>query len=222
MCMKDIVIVGMGGFAREAKWIIDRINEVTQIWNFLGYIDKLSDKIGVIGDDEYIINMRSSLAVILAIGNPKIRKQLYMKYRKNKMITFPNLIDPSVKMSEMVCIGEGNIICAENILTVDIRMGCFNIINLGCTVGHDVRIGNFNTVNPGTNISGNVILNDFIEIGTGTKIVQGVSIERGVITGAGSVIISDIPAETTVVGVPARILKYHKKDKIDESGNYNS
>lgn len=42
--MKDIVIVGMGGFAKEAKWIIDRINNTDGKWNFCGYIDKETKK----------------------------------------------------------------------------------------------------------------------------------------------------------------------------------
>ncbi len=213
MCMRDIVIVGKGGFAREAKWIIDRINHNAKEWNFLGYIDKTADEAGIIGDDRYILNIKKKLAVVLAIGNPRVRNNIYLKYKENKFLEFPNLIDPSAKMSERVYLGEGNIICADNIMTVDISLGSFNIINLGCTVGHDVRIGNFNTVNPGTNISGNAVLKDFIEIGTGVKIIQGITIEEGVIAGAGTVIISDIPAETTVVGVPAKIVKYHEKDK---------
>lgn len=212
MCMKDLVIVGRGGFAREVKWIVDCIDRSAENWNFLGYIDKDSNKPDVIGDDTYVLNRKEKLSVLLAIGNPQIRNKIYSVYKKNNFLEFPNLIDPSVKMSESVNLGEGNIICANNILTVDISLGNFNIINLGCTFGHDVRVGDFNTVNPGSNISGNVLLKDYTEIGTGTKIIQGITIEQGVITGAGSVITSDIPAQTTVVGVPAKIIKYHEKE----------
>lgn len=211
--MRDIVIVGKGGFAKETKWIIDRINLNTKKWNFLGYIDKAADEVGVIGDDSYILNIKKKLSVVLAIGNPGIRNKIYLSYKRNRFLEFPNIMDPSVKMSERVCLGEGNIIGADNIMTVDISLGSFNIINLGCTVGHDVRIGNFNTINPGSNISGNVVLENFIEIGTGSKIIQGITIKEGVVAGAGSVIISDIPAETTIVGVPAKVIKYHEKDK---------
>lgn len=220
--MKDIVIVGKGGFAKETKWIIDRINHKTMKWNFLGYIDKTAGEVGIIGDDRFILNINEKLSVVLAIGNPGVRNDIYLKYRQNKFLEFPNIIDPSVKMSERVNLGEGNIICADNIMTVDVSLGSFNIINLGCTVGHDVRIGDFNTVNPCTNISGNVIMKEFIEIGTGAKIIQGITIEKGVIAGAGSVIISDIPAETTIVGVPAKVIKNHERDKRNEQNDYNS
>lgn len=208
--MKNIVIVGNGGFARETKWIIDRIIRNNGQWNFCGYIDKETSKENVLGDDEYLLNMCEELYVAIAIGNPKLRTQLYKKFRDNTYIRFPNLIDPSVDIADSVKLGEGNIICANNAFTVDISIGNFNIINLGCTVGHDVKIGDFNTINPGTNVSGNVEIDSLVDIGTGTKIIQGRKIGNGAVVGAGAVVIKDIPCNTMAVGVPAVIKKVYE------------
>lgn len=213
MCMKKIVIVGKGGFAKEVKWLIERINQNTKEWNFLGFIDQRTDAEDIVGDDDFVTNIQEELSVVLAVGNPKLRNKIYKKYRGNRYLRFPNLIDPSVKMSKSIYLGERNIICANSALTVDISIGNFKIINLSCTVGHDVKMGNFNTINPGVNISGNVTLKDLIEVGTGTKIIQGKTVCEGVIIGAGSVIIHDISAENTVVGVPARVIKCHEKSE---------
>lgn len=209
--MKKIVIIGKGGFAKEVKWLIDSINRVEKEWEFLGYIDKEKGAEEVISDDSYIINTEENLFVTLAIGNPTLRKNIYEKYKENKHLHFPNLIAPSVYVSDSIQLGEGNIICSSTIMTVDILIGNFNIINLDCTIGHDVKIGNFNTINPGSNISGNVILKDLIEVGTGSKIIQGKEINKGVVIGAGAVVIKDVPCDTTVVGVPAIAVK--KKDR---------
>ena len=192
--MKDIVIVGMGGFAREVKWIIDRIKRSNGQWNFCGYIDKETNKENVLGDDTYILNMCEELSVIIAIGNPKIRMQLYKKYRDNTYIRFPNLVDPSVDIADSVKLGEGNIICSNNVLTVDISIGNFNIINLGCTIGHDV-------------VSGNVKICNLVDIGTGTKIIQGKRIDNESVIGAGAVVIKDVVSRATVVGVPAKAIE---------------
>ena len=40
MCMKKIVIIGNGGFAKEIKWLIERINAKKKEWDFLGFIDE--------------------------------------------------------------------------------------------------------------------------------------------------------------------------------------
>lgn len=202
--MKDIVIVGSGGFAKEAKWIIDRINCTNGQWDFCGYIDKDKTKENVLANDDELLNVCAELSVVIAIGNPSLRMQLYKKYEKNKYISFPNLIDPSVNKGDSVKLGKGNIICANSVLTVDINIGDFNIINLGCTVGHDVEIGNFNTINPSTNISGNVQIGNLVDIGTGTQIIQGQKIDNEVIVGAGAVVIRDVPFKAKMAGVPAK------------------
>lgn len=204
--MKNIVIVGNGGFARETKWLLDRIVSHGGQWNFCGYIDKEMRGENVL-DDDYLINIREKIDVLIAIGNPAVRKMLYEKYGRNENINFPNVIDPSVQISDSVKMGGGNIICANNVLTVGIDIGCFNIVNLGCTVGHNVRIGNFNTVNPGTNISGNVTIADLTEIGTGAKIIQGKNIGRSAVVAAGAVITKDVPDGTMVAGVPGIVKK---------------
>jgi sugar O-acyltransferase (sialic acid O-acetyltransferase NeuD family) len=147
------------------------------------------------------------LNVVIAIANPDIRKRLVHKYKSNGNIKFPNLIDPSVIMSESIKMGEGNIICANNILTIDVTIGDFNIINLSCTIGHEVNINNFVTVNPGVNISGNVCLDDGTNIGTGAKIIQGKSIGEDSVIGAGAVVIKSIEPNSTAVGVPAKVIK---------------
>lgn len=205
--MKNIVIAGNGGFARETKWLIDRVNDCGKMWNFLGYISMETGQKDVIGSDDYIANVREELSVVLAIGNPQIRKTLYERYRSNANIRFPNLVDPSVIISESARMGHGNIICANSVFTVDISIGSFNIINLGCTVGHDTEIGDFNTINPGTNVSGNVNIENLTEIGTGAKIIQGRNIGRNVVVAAGAVIIKDVPDGVMVAGVPGSVKK---------------
>ncbi len=199
---KDIVIVGSGGFAREAAWLLQRINKENKYWNFWGYIDNYVGK-QVIGDDKFLLKHAKELAVVLAIGNPQIRRKLYREYKQNRHLYFPNLIDPSAQMSESVMLGEGNIICANSVLTIDIQMGDCNIINLDCTVGHDVLIGSFCTLNPGTNVSGSTRIKDGCSIGTGVQIIQGVTIGEGVVIGAGAVVIKDIRDGVLAVGVPA-------------------
>ena len=207
--MKNIVIVGSGGFAREVEWLIERINRVNPTWNFLGFIDRDGNKSKVIGNDNYIVHSTEELYISISIGNPEIRRKLYKIYKSNPLIRFPNLIDPSVLLSNRIRFGEGNIICAGTILTVDISIGSCNLINLDCTVGHDVVIEDFVTVNPSVNISGNVVLGSGSFIGTGTQIIQGITVGNNTIVGAGAVANRNLPSNSTAVGIPAKVIKSH-------------
>ena len=205
--MKNIVIVGASGFAREIKWIVDRMNAVELCWNFLGYIDSHISGNTVIGDDEYLLQYSQELSVAIAIADTKQRQRLAKMYQRNPMLEFPNLIDPAVLMSESVSMGKGNFICAGSVLTVDIDIGDFCIINLNCTVGHECVFEDFVTVSPGANISGNVHLSEGVNVGTGCQIIQGRCVGINTVVGAGAVITRAMPGDCTVAGVPAKIIK---------------
>lgn len=210
--MKKILIVGAGGFGREVLFLIERCNKKKLIYNEILFIDdghNVGDKVSnhtVIGNIEDLKEWNEHVDVAIAIGSAKVRRKIVESLMKNKNLNFPNLIDPSA-MVDGNHIGKGNIICANNIFTVDYKLGDFNIINLACTIGHDVRMENYITVYPGVNISGNVTINCEVEIGTGSKIIQGKTINEKVIIGAGAVVTQDIEMNVTAVGIPAKKIK---------------
>ena len=37
--MKDLIIVGAGGFGREVVWLVERINQSQPTWKVLGFVD---------------------------------------------------------------------------------------------------------------------------------------------------------------------------------------
>lgn len=207
--MKDLYIIGAGGFGREVAWLVERINEVKPTWNLKGFIDDNEARWGtyedgyeVLGGTEFLIN-QSDVYTACAVGSAKVRQQIIEKL-KGSNINFATLIDPSVILSKRVEIGEGTIICAGTILTVDIKIGNHVIINLDCTLGHDDVIDDFVTIYPSVNVSGNVSVGKCCELGTGMQIIQGKKITSGVILGAGAVVVKDIIESGTYIGCPAR------------------
>lgn len=211
MKMKDVVIIGAGGFAREVAWLIEEINKKNEQWNILGFIDDNTENVGkslngykIIGNTDYLNEMNKNIYAVIAIGNGKIRKKVVEKLKKRK---FGILIHPNVSISDSISIGEGSIICSGNILTVNISIGKHVIINLDCTIGHDAVIENFSTFLPGTNLSGETIVEECSTLGTGSTVIQGVKIGKNVMVGAGAVVIRDISDDSTAVGNPARIIK---------------
>lgn len=218
--VKDIIIIGAGGFGREVQWLIERINEKEKektgeaAWNILGYVDDgmeagtMVNDYPVLGGTDDLLKSEKGTAVVCAIGAAAVREKLVKKIRKNPVFTFPNLVDPSVQMSKRIDLGEGNLICAGNILTVNISIADFCIINLDCTFGHDIKMDSFVTVYPGVHISGCVCVGTCSELGTGSQIIQGKQIGKHVIVGAGSVVVKDIPDDCTAVGNPCNPIKF--------------
>lgn len=205
--MDKIVIAGSGGLVREIKALIDRINLKNARYEFVGYV--VNDRVGddVFGNDDFLCNYGSPLNVVIAVGDMKLRKKLSEIYGKNKNLMFPNIIDPSVIIIGEMNIGQGNIICAGTVFSIDVKIHNFSLINMGCTIAHDDEVEDFVSINPGCNLSGGVHICSLTEIGTGTQIVQGKKVGSNVDVWAGSTVIKDIPDDCLVFGVPARIVR---------------
>ena len=213
--LKELYIVGVGGFGREVAWLVERINAVKPVWDLKGFIDDdksihgtWKDGYPVVGDSEYLQKLPGEVWAVCAIGASKTRKKVIEKLSQSPNIKFATVIDPSVICSGRVDIGCGTIICAGTIITVDISIGNHVIINLDCTIGHDDRICDYVTLYPSVNVSGNVNLGECVEIGTGTQIIQGKNVGKESIVGAGAVVVRDIPEKCTAVGCPAKPIKF--------------
>ncbi|MGL5766584.1 MAG: acetyltransferase [Sarcina sp.] len=209
--MKDIVIIGAGGLGKEIAWLIEDINKTGKKFNLLGFLDDGKIKgeninnYKVLGGSNTISDLKNIFFVV-AIGNAKLKKVLVEKaiHLGAKPV---NLIHPSVIISENNLMGEGIVICAGNIITVNVQIENFVTLNSACTIGHDTKISEYTTVYPCVSISGNCEIGKLNELGTRTAIIQGIKLGEEVITGAGSVIIKDVEDRSTVVGVPGKIVK---------------
>lgn len=214
--MKDLIIIGASGFGREVAWLVERINKIDQTWNLIGFLDDDNEiqntKINgypVLGKTTDIVKFLDTYFVC-AVGASKTREFIIHKLKSiNPEIKYATLIDPSVELSDLVKIGEGSIICAHTIITVNIDIGDHVIINLDCTIGHDAVLKDFVTLYPSVNVSGATIIGHGSELGTGMQIIQGKTVGDNSIVGAGAVVVKDIPDNCTAVGSPAKPIKFH-------------
>ena len=91
--VKDIVIIGAGGFAREVVWLIEENNKIKPEWNILGYISNETGKVGnydIVGDDEWLLNYNSEIYAVCCIGDAILREKVVSKFLHKGNIHFHN------------------------------------------------------------------------------------------------------------------------------------
>jgi sugar O-acyltransferase (sialic acid O-acetyltransferase NeuD family) len=209
---RNLVILGAGGFAREVAWLVADINRAQpNTWNLIGFLERGTERTGqvingvpVIGAAEVSQNLTNSYAVA-AIGDPRTKERAVHEV-ESIGCQFATLVHPSVKYDRStVAIGSGSIICAGNILTVNIIIGAHVIINLDCTIGHDSVIEDYVTISPGCHLSGYTTIRGSAFLGTGAVTIDRCQIGTRTIIGAGAVVVGEIPSGVTAMGVPAKV-----------------
>lgn len=96
----------------------------------------------------------------------------------------------------------------------------------GVVIGETAEIGDDVTLYHGVTLGGtswrkgkrHPTLEDGCMVGAGAKILGPVILGQGVKVGANSVVIADVPAERTVVGIPAKIVKTRRPGSRDAEG----
>ncbi len=214
MVKKEIVMTGSGGCMRELVWQMQEQNKEKQVWDILGYVDeqKPPDERGVLvgnqwipylGNDNYLLQKKEEVNVVIGVGEPLLRKKIADKLKKNPQLRFPNVILLDVRICEDVKMGEGCVISMDARISTNVEIGDFVFLNTGSMICHDGRIGDFVTLSPRVTLAGNVMVGAFSEIGMGTNVRQGIRIGEKTVAGAGSVVVKDVIGNCTIVGAPA-------------------
>lgn len=209
-----MAVVGAGGAAREIRWLIDDINSSEPSFEFAGYVVSDPESPGGDDDRENIVGAIDDLydgrlaieAIAIGIGDPAARFTIGQRLTAElPNITMPQLVHPNVVMDVKSCtLGLGTILCAGAIVTVNVTVKNYAMINRGSNIGHEAVVGSGVVINPLVSISGGVVLGDRTLVGTAATVLQFVNVGDDVTVGAGAVVTSDVSDGTTVVGVPAR------------------
>lgn len=206
---RRLYIFGAGGFGREVAWLAE------QAWGAAVGLQFLVDH------PEYLREPVNGIPVrllqdaqvgpdsrfVVALGDPTQRRTATAACiaAGHEPAT---LVHPRVEMSQRVALGDGAVLCAGTVVTVDVTIGAHVHVNLGCTIGHDAKIGEFSTLSPGVHVSGNVTIGRDVLIGTGACIINGapgqpLTIGDGAVIAAGACVTRPVEPGSMVAGVPA-------------------
>lgn len=214
---EQIAVYGGGGFTREVAWLISSSEEFAAS-DFVGYIDDAPDRQQTLNGKPVhpfadFVKLHPDARIAIGIGDPTTRRSIAEKCAQAGL-SFATLWHKNVERSEFVEVGEGVIICAGSILTVNIELGAHVHVNLDCTIGHDVIIGDYSTLSPGVHVSGNVTIGKNVYIGTGANIINGTAekplvMGDGCVIAAGACVTGDTDPSTLYAGVPAKPKKVY-------------
>lgn len=177
--MNKLVIVGCGGFGREVANVALSLD----IWSEIYFIDDakpanaLINGIRIKGDSSTLTQYKGD--VFVAFGNIQARRAFVEDLKINKEISFPNIIHPSCNWvsNKLNALGEGNYFGEGVVGTINISIGNFNLINIGCLISHDTVIGSYCNLMHGVKITSGAKLYDFINVGAGASILSSGHIE---------------------------------------------
>jgi sugar O-acyltransferase (sialic acid O-acetyltransferase NeuD family) len=209
--MKNLIIIGAGGFGREIfSWVND-VNKKQRTWNIKGFLD---DNLNALDGFEYPIKVLSEIDTyevdlndefICALGDP-VTKQICVEKLLSKGAVFTNLIHPSAVLGYNVSLGMGVILCPMTIVNADAKLGNFVTLNNHSNIGHDTTVGDYTQINGYCDITGGVRIGSRVFFGSGVSVLPNITIEDDAKIGVGSVVIRKVKNKTTVFGNPAKVL----------------
>lgn len=207
--MKNLYIVGAGGFGRELAAWLDHSPEAGFEWRLGGFID---DNPGALGSIDHPLPVASSIEdfrpgsddlLICGLGQPAVKRSAIARLRERGG-NFIGFIHPGVTLGERIQVGEGVVLCPGVILTADIAIGDFVLINCHSSVGHDTTIGDFATVSGHCDLTSRCRIGEDAFLSSGVRLRPGLEVGAGAKVDIGSVVLHTVEPGTTVFGNPAK------------------
>lgn len=202
--MRDLFIVGAGGFGREAVWTVERINNASQqpLWRVVGFADDDPARATgnfegypLLGSCEKASHDYPGASVFIAIGDNAIRERIYRQLRGHD---FPAFIDPSAQVSPTTEFRHGTFIAPEAVVSVGTEIGKFVIINARAGVGHDSVVGDFSNIAPGVSLSGHTTIEDHVFMGTNSCTAPGMTVGKGATVACGTPVMKNVEPGSTL------------------------
>jgi sugar O-acyltransferase (sialic acid O-acetyltransferase NeuD family) len=209
--MIDIVIVGAGGFAREVYYWA-KVAFPANEYRIKGFLSDYPDDLAqyenihepILGKIiEYDIQPNDHF--LYAIGSIENKRKLVTELKK-KGAHFLTLIHPTAIVVDSAKLGEGVILCPFTLVSDNVQIGDYVMVNSYASIGHDAIVGSFSLLCPYSTVLGWCKLEDEVFVGSHSTIVAKKNVGKGAQISANSVAQRNVPAGAFVIGVPGKIV----------------
>jgi len=205
--MKKVIVVGAGGFGREAYYTIQAINKVEPQYEVIGFLDDNPRALEGKNIDYPILGSVNDWqptddeVYVMGIAAPSTKEKV-AKILVGKGARFVTLIQPTAIVCDDAIIGEGCVITGFSIVGALTRIG--NFVHIACSmVGQDAEIGDYSTTTGYANIT-NAHLGKRVFVGSHAVVLNGRKVGDDAYICAGSVVFNHIKAGVKVMGYPAK------------------
>lgn len=207
----DLFIYCAGNLGKELITLAEIINGMEKRWDNIFFLDDVRQEKeffhhAVYNYDEVLeLKRRKNVQVAIANGEPRIRKILWDKLKKDGF-DMASLIYPSPFISEYAKIGKGVIIREYCSVSMDVVIEDNVFVQTHASIGHDTRIGKHSIISSHVGIAGNCEVMEQCYIGMGAMIKENLKIGEKTIIGISSSVFRNIKPSKIVVGNPAKII----------------
>jgi sugar O-acyltransferase (sialic acid O-acetyltransferase NeuD family) len=209
--MRDLLLVGAGGFGREAAEAVRAANAHRPAWRLLGFLDddprthgRLVGGVPVLGPAEAVHDHATAL-VILCTGHPGnyASRRLMAERLELDDERYAALVHPSATVGASSRVGAGSVLLAHVDVTADAAIGRHVAVMPQVVVTHDGRIDDFATLASGVRLGGGCHVETGAYVGSGACVREGLTIGARAMIGMGSVVTRDVAADRLWFGAPA-------------------
>jgi sugar O-acyltransferase (sialic acid O-acetyltransferase NeuD family) len=209
--VRDLLVVGAGGFARETIEAVHAVNARRPAWRLRGVLDDDASRHGtllggvtVLGPLELVHEHPSALVVLTTgrpdnyVSRPAIAARLDLPDER-----YATIVHPSATVGCTCRVGAGSVLLAHVDLTTDATVGRHVVVMPQVVLPHDTRVDDFATIASGVRAGGSCHIGEAAYVGAGTCLRESLTVGPRALVGMGSVVTRDVPAERLWFGSPA-------------------
>lgn len=202
----QLLILGAGRFAQD---VADWAAEIPGVVPIGFYQDEHANGPPTLDDlpifsHAQLCEQFSSCQIVCAVGSPG--RVAFIEKIAAWGAAFATLVHPTARISQKASLGPGTLVGPLANVAAHSRLGSHVILNRGASIAHHVAVEDYATIGPGAIIAGSASIGRGALIGAGAVVKDGVQVGTGATVGIGSVAVRDVKSETTVFGIPARLL----------------